>query len=159
MGTLGAIHDQVVIKLDKESKVTVVNLSPKEAYEKLEADPRAVLIDVRSEMEFLFVGHPVGAVHVPWIDEPDWDINPNFVKQVRQVMLGGVSHLESSKSAPVILICRSGKRSVEAGEALLAAGLTEIYNVEEGFEGELDDNHHRSSLGGWRYHKLPWAQC
>lgn len=139
--------------------MSVKNLSPKQAYEMLENDPRAVFIDVRSEMEFLFVGHPVGAIHVPWIDEPDWDINPNFVKQVRQVMLGGVSHLESSKSAPVVLICRSGKRSVEAGEALLEAGLSEIYNVEEGFEGELDDEHHRSAIGGWRFHNLPWAQC
>jgi len=139
--------------------VSVKNLSPKQAYEMTQTDPRTVLIDVRSEMEFLFVGHPVGAVHVPWIDEPDWDINPNFVKQVRQVMLGGLSHKEGGKSAPVILICRSGKRSLEAGEALLAAGFTEIFNVEEGFEGELDDNHHRSSVGGWRFHNLPWAQC
>jgi rhodanese-related sulfurtransferase len=105
------------------------------------------------------VGHPEGAIHVPWIDEPDWDINPNFVKQVRQVMLGGVSHIDEQASAPVLLICRSGKRSLEAGEKLVDAGITEVYNVLEGFEGELDDNHHRSSIGGWRYHGLPWAQC
>ena len=137
----------------------VKGLTPKEAFELMENDPRAVLIDVRSEMEFLFVGHPVGAIHVPWIDEPDWDINPNFVKQVRQVMLGGLSHISEKPSAPVLLICRSGKRSLEAGEKLVEAGFTEVYNVLEGFEGELDDNHHRSSEGGWRFHNLPWAQC
>lgn len=139
--------------------MNVKTLSPKKAYELLQKNPKAVFIDVRSEMEFLFVGHPVGAVHVAWIDEPDWDINPNFVKHVRQVLLGGVSHLDGQKSVPVILICRSGKRSVEAGEALIKAGLTEVYSVDEGFEGELDDNHHRSAVGGWRFHQLPWAQC
>lgn len=137
----------------------VKGLTPKQAHELLCKDPRAVLIDVRSEMEFLFVGHPVGAVHVPWIDEPDWDINPDFVKHVRQLMLGGLSHTSEKGSAPVLLICRSGKRSLEAGEKLIKAGFTEVYNVLEGFEGELDDNHHRSSIGGWRFHGLPWAQC
>jgi len=44
-------------------------------------------------------------------------------------------------------------------EKLVEAGFTEVYNVLEGFEGELDDNHHRSSIGGWRHHGLPWAQC
>ena len=137
----------------------VKGLTPKQAHELLCKEPRAVLIDVRSEMEFLFVGHPVGAVHVPWIDEPDWDINPNFVKHVRQLMLGGLSHMSEKGSAPVLLICRSGKRSLEAGEKLIEAGFKEVYNVLEGFEGELDENHHRSSVGGWRFHELPWAQC
>lgn len=135
------------------------SLSPKDAYDLLQKEPRAVIIDVRSGMEFLFVGHPTGAIHVAWIDEPNWDINPQFVPQVRQVMLGGVSHTSHHDSAPVILICRSGKRSVEAGEALLAAGMHDIYNVSEGFEGNLDDNHHRSTSEGWRFHKLPWEQC
>jgi len=137
----------------------VKGLTPLQAYEILSKDPRAVLIDVRSEMEFLFVGHPVGAVHVPWIDEPEWDINPNFIKHVRQIMLGGLSHSTELPSAPVLLICRSGKRSLEAGEKLVEAGFTDVYNVLEGFEGELDDTHHRSSVGGWRFHGLPWAQC
>ena len=142
------------------SRSEVQGLSPKQAYELIEKDPRAVMIDVRSGMEYLFVGHPAGAVHVPWIDEPDWVVNPNFVKQVRQVMLGGVSHSEEHQTdVPVLLICRSGKRSLEAGEVLLKAGFAEVYNVLEGFEGELDEDHHRSSKGGWRFHGLPWEQC
>jgi rhodanese-related sulfurtransferase len=137
----------------------VKGLTPQQAYDFMREEPRAVLIDVRSEMEFLFVGHPVDAIHIPWIDEPDWDVNPDFVKHVRQVMLGGLSHISEQKSAPVLLICRSGKRSLEAGEKLMEAGFSEVYNVLEGFEGELDDDHHRSSVGGWRFHGLPWAQC
>jgi len=140
------------------SKIEVKGLTPVEAHELLDKDPTAVLIDVRSGMEFLFVGHPKGAIHVAWIDEPDWDINPGFVKHVRQLLLGGVSHSDHN-SVPVVLICRSGKRSLEAGELLVQSGMKEVYNVSEGFEGALDETHHRSSSGGWRFHDLPWEQC
>lgn len=134
-------------------------LSPKQAYQLLHDDPRAVLIDIRSNMEFLFVGHPKGAVHVPWIDEPDWEINPHFVTEVRQLMLGGVVCDSDEGCAPVILICRSGKRSLDAGKVLLDSGFKQVFHVDEGFEGELDDHHQRSSVGGWRFHGLPWEQC
>ena len=60
---------------------------------------------------------------------------------------------------PVVLICRSGNRSVDAGKALEAAGFTRVYNVLYGFEGELDDTHHRGTLNGWRCEGLPWEQC
>ena len=132
----------------------VKSLDPKEAYKFLQTHPNAVFIDVRSHMEHLFIGHPTGALHIPWIDEPDWKKNPDFITQVRQAMLGG-----ASGAAPVLLICRSGVRSLEAGKALIEAGLKEVYNVAEGFEGALDDQHHRSTKGGWRFHGLPWEQC
>jgi rhodanese-related sulfurtransferase len=111
-------------------------------------------------MEFLFIGHPVGSVNIPWIDEPDWNINPDFVRELRQLVLGGLSHDESgSHDIPVLLICRSGKRSREAGELLLQNGFHRVYNIRDGFEGERDEQHHRSTLGGWRFAGLPWEQC
>ena len=134
-------------------------LSPKQAWQLMHDDSRAVLVDIRSSMEFLFVGHPKGAVHVAWIDEPDWDINPDFVTEIRKLMLGGVVCTTDEGCAPVILICRSGKRSLEAGRALIDAGMKNVMHVDEGFEGELDEHHHRSSTGGWRFHQLPWEQC
>ena len=137
----------------------VQSLSPPEAWRFIQEDQRVVLIDVRSSMEFLFVGHPRGSVHVPWIDAPEWIVNPNFVTEVRKVMLGGVGMGIHSSDAPVVLICRSGKRSLEAGKLLIKKDFTEVYNIIEGFEGELDDGHHRSILGGWRFHGLPWEQC
>jgi rhodanese-related sulfurtransferase len=133
---------------------TVKTLNPKEAYKFLQEHPNAVFVDVRSHMEYLFVGHPAGSIHIPWIDEPDWKLNPHFLTQVRQTMLGG-----ATGAAPVVLICRSGVRSLEAGKALIEAGVKEVYNVAEGFEGQLDEKHHRSAQGGWRYHGLPWEQC
>ena len=137
----------------------IKNLSPQEAWDLLQKDPRAVLVDVRSSMEFLFVGHPTGAVHVPWIDEPDWDVNPEFVPDIRKLMLGGAEAGSKSGAAPVILVCRSGKRSLVAGVKLKQAGLDNIYHIGEGFEGERDEEHHRSTTGGWRFHGLPWEQC
>lgn len=137
----------------------IKTLSPKQAYELLQANPKALLVDVRSQMEYLFIGHPVGAIHIPWIDEPDWVINPHFAPEIRKLVLGGLDHSRGGHNVPILLICRSGKRSLEAGELLLKEGFHEVYNIEDGFEGELDDQHHRSTLGGWRFAGLPWEQC
>ena len=134
-------------------------LTPKQAWQYIQDNPRTVLIDIRSTMEYLFVGHPRGAVHIAWIDEPDWVVNPHFVTEIRKVMLGGVACHVDTGCAPIILICRSGKRSLEAGAKLLDADFQEVYHVDEGFEGELDEHHHRGTLGGWRFHDLPWEQC
>lgn len=135
------------------------HLTPKQAHELVQQNPRAILVDIRSSMEFLFVGHPVGAIHIAWIDEPDWEVNPNFARRIRELLLGGVVEGGGIASAPVILICRSGKRSVEAGNLLTETGLKDVYNVLEGFEGELNERHQRSTLGGWRFDGLPWEQC
>lgn len=141
------------------SEKQVQSLSPREAWQMLQDNPKGLLIDVRSHMEFLFIGHPVGALNVPWIDEPDWNINPNFAREIKQLMLGGLAHSSAGQTVPVLLICRSGKRSQEAGLCLLGEGISNVYNISEGFEGELDDEHHRSTLGGWRFDGLPWEQC
>jgi rhodanese-related sulfurtransferase len=73
------------------------------------AQPDALFIDCRSEAEYFFVGHPEGAVHVSWAEAPDWDINPHFVAEVRKLV-------SQSIDRPVVIICRSGNRSVDAGE-------------------------------------------
>ena len=134
-------------------------ISARAAADILEKDPRAILIDIRSSMEFLFVGHPIGAVHIAWIDEPDWDINPHFVAEVRKLILGGIIASDQSSGARIILICRSGKRSLQAGATLLEAGLKQVSHVDEGFEGDLNESHQRSSINGWRFQGLPWEQC
>jgi len=137
----------------------VKSLTPQQAWQMLQDDPRALLVDIRSTMEYLFVGHPTGAVHVAWIDEPDWTVNPDFETEIRKLLLGGAVCTQESPCAPIILICRSGKRSLEAGKVLLEAGMQNVFHIDEGFEGDLDEHHHRSSIGGWRLHELPWEQC
>lgn len=128
------------------------HLLPKETAEFLRKEPDALFVDCRSDAEFFFVGHAVGSVHVAWYDGPDWELNPHFVGEVRKL----AGH---STQRPVILICRSGKRSVEAGEALEAAGFRRVYNVLHGFEGELNERHQRNQIAGWRFEGLPWEQC
>lgn len=139
-----------------------------EAWELMQSDPGVALIDVRSDMEFLMIGHPKGAVNVPLIDAPDWTINPLFVANVRKAILGRVSSKSSWANNrgsgqrgmnPLLLICRSGNRSMDAAELLIQEGLTQISVVAGGFEGPLNDQHHRNLVAGWRFHGLPWEQC
>jgi rhodanese-related sulfurtransferase len=90
---------------------------------------------------------------VAWNDGPDWEINPHFVGQVKK--LAGTNHA----TRPIVLICRSGNRSQEAGEALESHGFKRVYNVVNGFEGPLNPQHQRNTIGGWRRDGLPWEQC
>lgn len=58
----------------------------------------------------------------------------------------------------VMFLCRSGGRSHGAATAAAASGYGNAYNILEGFEGDLDANGHRNSVGGWRKAGLPWRQ-
>lgn len=127
------------------------HLDPLAAHRFLGENPKALLVDCRTEIEHMYVGHPVGAEHVAWQEAPDWEVDPLFADKVRRLVGGDLER-------PVLLICRSGHRSVLAGEALEAAGFRQVINVLEGFEGALDDNYHRGTLGGWRCRGLPWYQ-
>lgn len=128
------------------------HLTPKAAHQFLATSPSALFIDTRSEAEFMFVGHAIGSIVVPLYDGDSWEKNPHFVAQVKK--LAG----SAGNDRPIVLICRSGNRTLEAGELLEAEGFTRVINVLHGFEGSLDENHHRSTQNGWRYDGLPWQQ-
>jgi rhodanese-related sulfurtransferase len=128
----------------------IENLDPRQSWDLLRQNTRSVLVDVRTKIEHGFVGHPPGAVHIPWKEAPDWQVNPQFVAEVEQAV--------PDKQAPVLLLCRSGQRSLDAAKALEAAGYQHLVNIVDGFEGALDENKHRGNLGGWRFHGLPWEQ-
>ncbi|MES2960296.1 MAG: rhodanese-like domain-containing protein [Pseudomonadota bacterium] len=128
------------------------HLTPIEANAYLRAQRDALFVDVRMEIEYLYVGHPPGVVHVPWYEYPDMQTHPlRFAEQVRREAGG-------DPARPVVLICRSGKRTIEAGVALEGAGFTEVVNVLHGFEGELDEHFQRGRINGWRFDGLPWEQ-
>lgn len=128
------------------------HLTPREAHAFLQSHPDALFVDVRMEIEYLYVGHPPGVVHVPWYEYPEMQPHPAaFVAQV-------VREAGGDRARPVVLLCRSGKRTVEAGEALEAAGFTDVVNVLHGFEGDLDEHFRRGRLNGWRHDGLPWEQ-
>jgi len=141
------------------SENTAINyLSPDAAWRMMQEDPNAILVDVRSDMEYLMIGHPKMAVNVPWIDAPDWTVNPEFIPCVRKLLLGRLSGMARQQAA-VILICRSGNRSKDAAETLCEAGFSDLYVIEGGFEGPLNEHHHRNAVAGWRFCDLPWEQC
>lgn len=124
--------------------------NPKQAWAYLTNHPDAVLIDVRTQVEYTHVGHPIGAILIPWQEAPDWVIDPHFVDKVIKTV--------PSKSTSISLLCRSGNRSMEAAIALEAAGFVNLVNIEEGFEGSINDQRHRGTTSGWRFHGLPWEQ-
>lgn len=116
----------------------------------MQQNNNAVLVDVRTKVEHAFVGHPVGAIHIAWKEAPDWQVNSNFIDEVKRRV--------PDKTAPVLLLCRSGQRSLDAARALEEEGYQKLINIVDGFEGPLDQNNHRGNLGGWRFNGLPWVQ-
>ena len=136
------------------SNAAAVNLpyaggvSPLDAWALVEAG-LAQLIDVRSAEERKFVGHVPGSTHVAWATGTSLTRNPRFVRELEAKL---------KKNEVGLLLCRSGKRSALAAEAAAKAGFTNVFNVLEGFEGELDAHQQRGKSDGWRFHGLPWAQ-
>lgn len=131
------------------------DLTPRQAWERLESDPDAVLVDVRTSAEWSFVGLPdltsIGKRVVPieWTTFPEGAPNPRFLDDLRASI--------PTDDTPVLFLCRSGARSVAATAAATAAGYTAAHNVSEGFEGDLDAQGHRA-VNGWKQAGLPWRQ-
>jgi rhodanese-related sulfurtransferase len=133
------------------------DISAPEAWERLQNEPKAQLVDVRTMAEWNFVGIPDLAelgrrVHcVEWQGFPSGAPNPDFTAQASQVL--GADHAQT-----VLLICRSGARSRAAAIALTRAGFEKAFNVAGGFEGDTDDEGHRGNINGWKASGLPWRQ-
>jgi rhodanese-related sulfurtransferase len=132
------------------------DITPKQAWDLLSTDERAVLIDVRTPAEWTYVGIPDLAplgrkpVFVPWMFFPSMEVNPDFATQLESVGL--------DQTVPLIFICRSGARSRSAAVAMTARGYSRCYNVGPGFEGDPDPSRHRGTVSGWKVDGLPWVQ-
>ena len=108
----------------------------------------AVLVDVRSDAEREWVGFVPGAVPLAWKQWPGMALNGGFDEGLKAAVPPGKK---------VVLLCRSGVRSIAAAKRATELGL-DAYNVLEGFEGDPDGQGQRGSQGGWRWHGLPWRQ-
>jgi len=125
------------------------------AVERMNENPEAVLIDVRTRAEHKYVGFPKSSILIPWFDEPDLESDPDaFYESVRAAL----SDRSDVMDTELILICRSGYRSNEALKCLQSKGFTCVSHVASGFEGDLDENDHRGNLNGWRNDGMPWSQ-
>ncbi|MEM7438720.1 MAG: rhodanese-like domain-containing protein [Pseudomonadota bacterium] len=142
--------------------VKMDEIGPKEAWARLEAADDAVLVDVRTREEWSFVGVPdlsslgKAAILVEWATLPGMQQNHQFVETL-MTQLGG------SAPSEILFLCRSGARSMTAANAaataIEATGQdVRLTNVAEGFEGDLNDTHHRGTTNGWKANGLPWRQ-
>lgn len=130
------------------------DITPEEAWTLLTDTPDAVLVDVRTDAEWRFVGVPDlsslqrDVVFIEW-NRTDGTRNESFVEDL---VAAGVTG-----ERPVAFLCRSGNRSIGAAEAATAAGIGPSYNILDGFEGDLDEHRHRGGTG-WKALGLPWKQ-
>jgi sulfur dioxygenase len=108
----------------------------------------ATLIDIRSDAERAWVGFIPDVTGIEWKRWPGMTANPDFDAQLKAAVPAG---------GKVMLLCRSGARSIPAAKQAQSLGF-EAYNILEGFEGDPDDQAHRGSKGGWRMRGLPWRQ-
>jgi rhodanese-related sulfurtransferase len=91
-----------------------------QAHALMEQEPSCLLFDVREEEEYI-TGHADGAALFP----------------VDEINLQTAQQRIPTHATPLLLYCRSGKRSQMAAQKLLALGYTRVYDL--------------GSLVGWPY--------
>lgn len=128
----------------------IENLDPQQAWQLLQQNPDAVLIDVRTKAEHTDIGHPIAAIHIAWQEQFGAAVNPNFITEVAKVA--------PDDQTPVLLLCRSGQRSLSAAKALDQVGYQHLINIVNGFEGDPDSNQQRGNINGWQFCGLPWGK-
>jgi rhodanese-related sulfurtransferase len=133
------------------------DVTPADAWEILKAEPDSILVDVRTDAEWNYVGVPdLSALNkkiipLPWQLFPSMSLNPSFVEDFERI---GVK-----KDSAILFLCRSGARSKSAAKALTARGYTACFNIVDGFEGPPDSSRHRGMVAGWKASSLPWSQA
>jgi rhodanese-related sulfurtransferase len=131
-----------------------------DAYGFLARDAASVLIDVRTQAEWAWVGVPdlealgKAPLYLEWQSFPSMQVDANFATRLSAMLeSAGVKH-----GAPLIFLCRSGARSRHTAIAMTSAGWTPCFNISDGFEGPLDSSRRRSAISGWKAAGLPWTQ-
>ena len=115
------------------------DVSCKEAWEVLATDPAAVLVDVRTSIEWQLIGKPdlesMGKepIYLEWVTMQG--VNPNFIEELKVAL---VEH-GVTRDAPIFFMCQSGGRSKMSAIQCTEQGYTHCYNLAEGFEGHLDE--------------------
>lgn len=133
------------------------DVTPDAAWEALKKQPKALLVDVRTEAEWTFAGLPDLAsinketIPLSWKFYPNYELNKEFVAQLKALV--------PDTSTPLYFLCKRGGRSTDAAIALTEAGYTACYNVDGGFEGEYNEQRQRGRMNGWKASGLPWNQA
>jgi rhodanese-related sulfurtransferase len=133
------------------------DVAPAEAWSALSGNPDAQLVDVRTQAEWSFAGVPSLASlsktlkTISWKFYPNFDLNARFIEQLEAAV--------PDKTAPLYFLCKTGGRSADAAIAATAAGYLACYNIEGGFEGDINTNYQRGQVNGWKAARLPWQQA
>ena len=141
---------------------TIIDVNPTDTWTGLAEKPDSILVDVRTNAEWSFVGIPdlssvnKQAILIEWSQFPTMTKNKDFASNL-------MDKLNGSAPSDVYFLCRSGVRSLAAAalmvETFAAQGWSvNCINVTEGFEGDLDSEGHRGNLNGWRARGLAWRQ-
>ena len=102
------------VALTRGSNATVTTVSVHDLFAAIGQEPAPTLLDVREPHEFE-AGHVEGALLMP------------LARTVEMAIAAGLP-----KDAPVYVFCRSGNRSLQAAQALVAAGYEDVRNVDGG---------------------------
>lgn len=128
-------------------------LTPQEAFEVLQANPGALLVDVRTKAELELVGRVPGALNVEWAFYPGMVANEDFAKQLSAEL----NSRQCDQDSVLIFLCRTGGRSHNAAAVAASLGFSQVYNTLEGFEGEANADKQRTLINGWKRAGLPWT--
>lgn len=134
------------------------DMSSADAWEVLATDPAAILVDVRTQIEWQLIGKPdltsIGKepVYLQWVTMEG--INANFLAELEAALV----ERGATPDTPILFMCQSGGRSKMSAMQCAERGYTRCYNLNEGFEGDLDEDRHRNSVNGWKVAQLPWTQ-
>lgn len=140
------------------------DVTPAQAYEMASTDPHVFVVDVRTRPEFVLVGHPVGAVHVPCKFWTGKHTTKGYGMASNDRFAADLKARFNPETDSLIFMCRSGGRSCMAADMAAAGGWPQdkIYNMMGGFEGDKVKNPHsafngKRRLGGWKNEGLPWT--
>ena len=138
------------------------NITPKEVSEMLKEDTKVIIIDVRSQPEFQFVGYIEGAYNIPyWFvtntftpKDKDFEFAPGKVQKAKMSRYqfrenpDFMTHVKklAKPTDTVVVYCGSSKRSAMAADALVKAGYEDVSNMLKGFSG------------GWVKENLPYKE-
>ena len=129
---------------EENSKIKdVATVNTQEAWELMQHNPIAVLIDVRTQEEWNNTGIPdlssmnKAPLCISWRLFPNMDVNTRFIVEV--------SNKINDKNTTLLFLCRSGMRSHEAAKAMMQKGYVNCYNIGGGVEGIMN-MHNRANI-------------
>jgi rhodanese-related sulfurtransferase len=152
-------------EISKKKQTTLgLYVTAKEAYAMYQKDPEKIkILDVRTPQEYEFVGHAPMAVNIP-VEFMTYKWNPkkhSYAMKVNRKFVRLVKK-EFKPTDTILVMCRSGSRSAMAVNLMAKAGYKHVYNIVDGFEGDMIKNPQNPNVGrrmknGWRNSGAPWT--